>query len=417
MKSVFWFRNDLRLSDNEALTDYLNHSTRGCLVWFPTNSFLRAGTFRRAFVLESLHDLEKKLAERGTKLWLFKHPIKKCWPDLKSSLSDATWFFSKEFTKEEQDEESLLLQADCSVRSFWQSSLINPADLPFLASDTPEVFTAFRKQAEKRLQVRPLHETSKQDWPAEVELSDRILNLTCTVDEFLADGSAPKHPRFRGGVSEGLRWLEEYFSNDEWAANYKETRNGLMIWEDSTKFSPYLALGCLSPRQIYWRLQAFEAEQGANESTYWILFELLWRDYFRFLSLKWGSAFFSGMSKKWQSRVSVSDQREHFARWCSAETGQDFVDANMQELNQTGWMSNRGRQIVSSYLAKTLGVNWQWGASYFEEMLIDYDPASNWGNWAYQAGVGQDPRDRVFNPQRQADMYDPDGAYRKKWCR
>ena len=104
-----------------------------------------------------------------------------------------------------------------------------------------------------------------------------------------------------------------------------------------------------------------------------------------------------------------------FARWCNAETGDDFIDANMAELNSTGWLSNRGRQNVASYLAKEVNVPWQYGAEYFERMLLDYDVASNWGNWAYLAGVGQDPRNRKFNSARQAEIYDPEAEYRRKW--
>jgi deoxyribodipyrimidine photo-lyase len=113
--------------------------------------------------------------------------------------------------------------------------------------------------------------------------------------------------------------------------------------------------------------------------------------------------------------LTETEQLKLFNAWCKGTSPDDFINANMQELNQTGWMSNRGRQNVASYLVKTLHVHWQWGAAYFERKLIDYDAASNWGNWAYLAGVGQDPRDRIFNTKLQAERYDRDGAYQKKW--
>jgi deoxyribodipyrimidine photo-lyase len=186
----------------------------------------------------------------------------------------------------------------------------------------------------------------------------------------------------------------------------------MLDWNDSSKLSPWLSIGALSPREIYRQIKLYEAERGANESTYWLTFELLWRDYFRLVAQKKGAALFTA---KTSTELSSEQQHERFAAWCAAKTGDDFVDANMNELNLTGWMSNRGRQNVASYLAKTLGVPWQWGASYFEEHLIDYDPCSNWGNWAYLAGVGQDPRNRVFNTPLQASRYDADGTYRRKW--
>jgi deoxyribodipyrimidine photo-lyase len=106
----------------------------------------------------------------------------------------------------------------------------------------------------------------------------------------------------------------------------------------------------------------------------------------------------------------------NFDKWVKGETGVPFIDANMRELQQTGFMSNRGRQNVASFLTKDLGIDWTWGAAYFESQLIDYDVCSNWGNWNYLAGVGNDPReDRYFNIGRQADMYDKQGEYVKLW--
>jgi deoxyribodipyrimidine photo-lyase len=144
------------------------------------------------------------------------------------------------------------------------------------------------------------------------------------------------------------------------------------------------------------------------------MFELLWRDYFRFNAMKLKAALFNRISP-YSENLCELDQLKLFQAWYSGQSPDAFINANMQELNQTGWMSNRGRQNVASYLVKTLHVNWQWGASYFEKKLLDYDAASNWGNWAYLAGVGQDPRDRIFNSERQAQRYDPMGKYQKKW--
>jgi deoxyribodipyrimidine photo-lyase len=107
--------------------------------------------------------------------------------------------------------------------------------------------------------------------------------------------------------------------------------------------------------------------------------------------------------------------KEALQSWIRGETDNDFVNANMRELLHTGWMSNRGRQNVASYWAKTLGQDWRAGAAWFESMLLDYDVHSNWGNWMYNSGVGNDPRDRKFNPSLQAERYDPKGTYRRLW--
>ena len=111
----------------------------------------------------------------------------------------------------------------------------------------------------------------------------------------------------------------------------------------------------------------------------------------------------------------MEQDREKFFQWTSGQTGDPFVDANMKELNQTGWMSNRGRQNVASYLVHDLGVDWRWGAAYFESMLIDYDVHSNYGNWLYVSGLGTGPKNKKFDTRLQAKMYDEKGKYQNLW--
>jgi deoxyribodipyrimidine photo-lyase len=190
-----------------------------------------------------------------------------------------------------------------------------------------------------------------------------------------------------------------------------------MIGADySSKFSAWLALGSLSPREIYFELKKYEAQFGSNDSTYWLVFELLWRDYFRFMMKKHRVKFFQ--QNGIQSKGITINKHNNLAlqSWIDGNTGVDFVDANMIELKLTGFMSNRGRQNVASYLCNDLKLDWRYGAAYFEQQLIDYDVCSNWGNWAYLAGVGNDPRgNRYFNIEKQAQDYDKDKDYRKLW--
>jgi deoxyribodipyrimidine photo-lyase len=169
-------------------------------------------------------------------------------------------------------------------------------------------------------------------------------------------------------------------------ATYFDIRNGMLGADYSTKFAPWMAAGCLTPRTIYHETKLYEAQRVANKSTYWITFELLCRDFFRFYAMKHGSRIFhaggpAGLRLPWSS------DPELWERWASGRTGMPLVDANMRELQQTGWMSNRGRQNVASYLALDLGVDWRRGADLFEHLLLDYDPASNWGNWVAAAGL------------------------------
>jgi deoxyribodipyrimidine photo-lyase len=229
----------------------------------------------------------------------------------------------------------------------------------------------------------------------------------------------PIHPksaiRAIGGEDEGLKRLHEYTYGMHGIATYKETRNGLIGDAYSSKFSPWLALGSLSAKNILKTVNDYEQEFGANDSTYWMKFELLWRDFFQWTVKKHGNVCFKAGGIRGVDKKKTNDP-DTFDAWRFGETEDTFVNANMKELYLTGFMSNRGRQNVASYLVHDLNQDWRVGAAWFESRLIDYDVASNWGNWMYIAGVGNDPRqDRVFNTKRQADMYDPNGEYQKLW--
>jgi deoxyribodipyrimidine photo-lyase len=220
--------------------------------------------------------------------------------------------------------------------------------------------------------------------------------------------------RFEGGETAGKRRVESYVWDGDHLREYKETRNGLLGANYSSKFSPWLAAGCLSPRWIHREVQRYEDERVENEDTYWLVFELLWRDFFQFQFRKYGARFFTpggirGVDTDW------NHDRSAFRQWADGRTGVPFVDANMRELNRTGYMSNRGRQNVASFLVDALGIDWRWGAAYFESRLVDYDVASNWGNWAYQAGVGNDSRNNHFDVLSQGEYYDPDATYIGTW--
>ena len=159
---------------------------------------------------------------------------------------------------------------------------------------------------------------------------------------------------------------------------------------------------------------AFEAEHGASDSSYWLWFELLWRDYFRLLQRKYGRRLFNGSGLK--GNASPPHDAAAFDRWRSGQTGHALIDAGMRELAATGYISNRMRQIVASYLIHELGCDWRAGAAWFESCLIDFDVCSNQGNWLYIAGFGTDPRGgRRFNPNKQAAEHDADGHYRALW--
>lgn len=223
---------------------------------------------------------------------------------------------------------------------------------------------------------------------------------------------------------------------------YKDTRNGLLGTDYSTKLSAYLVLGSITARQIHSALLSFEDGtddgkwstvpghgKGENPGTKSVRFELLWRDYMRLCNRKFGSKLFhlSGFKDEsvtqWKTLdipgrgVSRDDLDEMIERLLNGTTGMGLIDASARELLHTGYTSNRTRQNYASFFAKHLYIDWRIGAEWYECMLVDYDLSSNWGNWQYLAGVGNDPRGaaRIFNPVKQAYDYDPQAEYVKAW--
>jgi deoxyribodipyrimidine photo-lyase len=330
---------------------------------------------------------------------------------------DVKIYLQTETTYEEISSIKFVKKAlpDCEIVSVWDGTLFNYTELPFNIYELPDVFTNFRKQVEKYSSVNELITAPDRVTPIPKNIEPgKLPTLTeLGLDEIPSDSRSVIE--FEGGETNGLERLNSYLWETKSLSNYKHTRNGLLGENYSSKFSPWLASGCISPCKIYWEVKKFEQQVVKNQSTYWMIFELIWRDYFKFVSLKFGNEIFKsggikGIHKKWQF------DKTKFTAWANGKTGIPFIDANMRELNAAGFMSNRGRQNVASFLVKDLNIDWRYGAEYFESYLIDYDPASNYGNWNYVAGIGNDPREnRYFNVISQAKRYDKEGEYVRNW--
>lgn len=379
----------------------------------------KTGNFRTKFLLEAVGNLRKNLQELDSELLLIKGRPEEVLVDFAAKIQADVIFFSEEITSEEKEIESKVEQRawklGIKTSSYWQSTLFHIQDLPFPIIQTPEVFTQFRKDCEKFGKIqKSLPMPKRIPFPKQKFETIELPNLS-TFGLKEPEKSTRAVLKFIGGETEGLGRLQAYFWERDQLKVYKETRNGLLGADYSSKFSPWLALGCLSPRFIYEEVLRYEKERKKNQSTYWLIFELIWRDYFRFICKKHGNKVFQlagvkNVVEKW------SRNERHFWKWANGETGIPFIDANMRELNETGFMSNRGRQNVASFLVNDLNIDWRWGAMYFESKLIDYDVCSNWGNWMYVAGVGNDPREnRYFNILRQAQNYDKKGDYIRHW--
>jgi deoxyribodipyrimidine photo-lyase len=423
--ALVWFTTDLRLRDNALLHEALQRHEFivpvYCFDWESMQQeqfgFKRMGARRLQFLLESLADLQQSLLALNVHLQVVVGRAEDVIPKIASEYGVSEVFAKKEVGSYELGSQVAVAQALNKMQIEWTvtstSTLYHPDDLPFSVRDIPEVFTDFRKRAERDAQIRKEFAT-----PVAIPTPDlkatRIPDLkSLQVELPLFDDRAVM--QFRGGEQEALKRAQHYLLYSGCLSKYKETRNGLLGADYSSKFSPWLAMGCISPRTIYFMVKDYESIHGANDSTYWLIFELIWRDYFRFAMKKHKSKFFQKGGIQ-QRPPKTMDDMKALERWVNGTTGFDFVDANMNELRATGFMSNRGRQIVASYLCNDLQLDWRRGAAYFEEQLIDYDVASNWGNWAYLAGVGNDPRgNRYFDVPKQAKQYDADGEYRRTW--
>ena len=428
-RALVWFRNDLRLHDNQVLREALRNAEEIIPIYIfddrifkgeTTFGFPKTGKFRAQFIIEAVQDLRNNLEARGSKLIVRVGKPEEIIPDIARQAQTSWVFCNRERTNEEvrvQDAlEKKLWQIGQEIRYERGKMLYYTADLPFPISQTPEIFTNFRKEVERITPVR-------EPLPTLEKIPSSTFNIQQGDIPTVADfGHTPIEPdpraamKLKGGETEGLARLKYYLWDTNRIKTYEETRNGLIGADYSSKLSAYLATGCLSPKKIYYELKKYERERGENKSTYWLFFELLWRDYFRLLGKKYGNAIFQlgGLSGKIDKSWRVDERI--FSLWAEGKTGIPFIDANMRELNATGFMSNRGRQNTASFLVKDLKISWTMGAEWFESQLIDYDPCSNYCNWLYIAGVGTDPREnRYFNILSQAQRYDPSGEYIKLW--
>jgi deoxyribodipyrimidine photo-lyase len=428
MRILLWFRNDLRLHDHEPLHRALEKQAEIIPLYcfdprhFGKTSFGfdKTGRYRAQFLCETVADLREGLRSRGSNLVIRQGKPETEILTLARSLSIDAVYWHQEVTSEETDidqaVESALKDLGITSKVFWGATLYHPDNLPFAIAQLPEVFTQFRKAVEKEAKVSPTFPTYSS-LPALPEFVDpgKLPTLTDLGLKEQSIHSTQGVLNFKGGETEAFKRLQHYFWQSDRLQSYKETRNRMLGADYSSKFSPWLANGSLSPRTIYEEVKKYERQRIENDSTYWLIFELIWRDYFRFVCSKYGRKIFlkggiRSLPIEWQK------DWKRFEQWREGETGYPLIDANMKEIAATGFMSNRGRQNVASFLTKNLGIDWRMGAEWFESLLIDYDVCSNWGNWNYSAGIGNDARGfRYFNILKQSKDYDPHGDYVKHW--
>ncbi|RYY33440.1 MAG: DASH family cryptochrome [Sphingobacteriaceae bacterium] len=395
---LVWFRNDLRVHDNEILLEATRKADKVLPVYcFDPFYFknkecggLKTGNFRARFLLEAVADLRNNLRALGGELIIRIGDPAEIIPQLATQYQVNEVYHHREVAFEEtaksEEVEAALWKNRLNLKHFIGHTLYHKEDLPFPIKDIPDSFAVFKKKIERDSNVRPAIAGPEQIIIPEITDAGEMPTLTeLGLAEPIDDARATL--QFTGGETAGLLALEKFFTNTATLTG-KAQRNPQVQAENSSKLSPWLALGCLSLRRMYW-----EAIKHGHSNNSPVVTELLWRDYFRFMFKKHGHKFFKPEGFKNEAPETAANQDELFELWKQGNTGVPFVDAAMHQLNATGYIDNYSRQIVAGYMVRELKVDWTRGAGYFEEKLIDYSPASTWGNWAFVAGVGNDPRD------------------------
>ena len=422
INSLVWFRNNMRVEDNSSLTKAINQSDNviGFInidpkIFISTEyGFKKTEKYRAKFLLETISDLKSQLEILNISLIITNRDFGQSINEIIDQYGITNIYTQTEWTRDELIEESFIPDEINLIKDFDQF-LFSPNDVRSLYDNIPRGFSNFRKKCEKYLSVNDTLSIPKSlNSDNKISIEYPIPSLS---DLGFKDFEVHKDSvfKFKGGEKNAKSRIRNYFFETRNVSRYKLTRNGLIGEDYSSKFSPWLANGSVSAKYIFKSLKEYEKEVEKNDSTYWLYFELIWRDFFKYVSMQHKDKFFNkdgiyGEDKEW------SDDKDVLLNWINGKTNEPFVNANMIELSQTGFMSNRGRQNVSNYLTKELKIDWRIGAEYFESMLIDYDVHSNYGNWLYNAGIGNDSMPfRKFNPKLQSERYDPDKSYEKIW--
>lgn len=416
---LVWFRNDLRIHDNEILLE----ATRKADKILPVYCFdpfyfrktpwgsLKTGSLRAKFLIESVADLRENLRRLGGDLIIrFGNPAEVL-PQLAQQYNVNEVYHHREVAYEETDiseeVETALWKIKLNLKHFIGHTLYHKEDLPFPIKDIPDSFNTFRKKVERDSSVRPCIDTPGHINIPQITDAGKLPTLTdLGLTEPVDDQRATFH--YKGGETAGLEQLRRYIAGLDQPVLSKGGRNTV---QKPSRLSAWLSLGCLSMRQVYWEVEK-HPQHTANPP---LVLELLWRDYFRFMFKKYGRQFFKAEGFKNEIPDVASNQDELFEKWKTGHTDVPFVDAAMHKLNATGYISNYNRQVVAGFLINTLKVDWTRGANYFEEKLIDYSPASNWGNWAFIAGVGSDPRENRYFAHSKAGQMETQSEFINIW--
>lgn len=405
-RSLFIFRRDLRIEDNNGLRNALesSESVIPCLIFTPEQIGIE-NTYRSIhaihFMVESLIDLAYSLEQKGAELYLFQGSPHKVVEHLIRTEKIEAVFVNRDYTPYSRARDELI-QGACSSHSVAfkatpDSLLIEPEE-GLTAQSTPyQIFTPFFKKNSSQAIPEPSyhHYTNYATTITAESLPLSFIDTLVTHNISL---------RTRGGRTVGKKILATLKTFSSYATSHDQ------VAQETTGLSAHNKFGTVSIREVYHAIsQAVGKDNG-------LLRQLYWRDFFTHVAWFHPRVFGHAFQEKFE-HISWNTSKKDFDRWCTGTTGFPIVDAGMRQLNETGYMHNRARLIVGSFLTKDLQISWLWGEKYFAQQLEDYDPCVNNGNWQWVASTGCDaqPYFRIFNPWLQQKKFDPECIYIKRW--
>jgi deoxyribodipyrimidine photo-lyase len=421
--SLMWFRNDLRVDDNDALShaSQSGQPVAGVYIYCPKQLKLhQEGNVKQDFLIQNLFALEKRLRALDIPLLVIKaNEFKNCSKEISSIVTkyDVTkLFFNKEFgvNEEKRDQEviALLAKERIEVKSFSDQVLFEPGSLKTQQDKPFSVFTPFKRRWIEHFDhdLLDIHPPKK---------NKECLNISSNIESFDFEFSITHQVDMNlwpAGEDEAKKRLEYYLSKG--VLSYHSDRNDPIL-DGTSRISPYLALGVISFK--YCLLEAlkinnFELTSGHKGVVKWVD-ELIWREFYRNIMFSFPKVSMNKPFQDFTNKIEWRHSESELNAWKNGETGIPLIDAAMKQLRFEGWMHNRLRMVVAMFFTKNLLHDWRIGEGFFMEMLIDGDFPSNNGGWQWSASTGTDaaPYFRIFNPIAQSERFDPDGAFIKKW--
>lgn len=407
-KGVFLFRRDLRLEDNNGLLMAIEQceTVIPAFIFDPrqvvreNNPYFSEPAFY--FLLNSLRELDEELQKRGSRLFVFYGDPAEVVDSLITQDEVETVFMNKDYTPFACKRDGEIAKT-CEKHGVFftrhDDYTLSPVETIRTGEDKIyTIFTPFMKRARQYEVPVPRANNFKNYWLAELSTA------TVPLKEFSADigGMTPDR---HGGRKEALTILKK----SGYLSDYKTRRNQTADTEGTSRLSAHHKFGTISIRETFY------ATKNQPKDTTQFINELYWRDFYYYIAYHFPTVFKKSFLP-WADHLKWINDKKQFTAWCAGKTGVPMVDAGMRQLNHTGFMHNRSRMVVASYLTKNLLIDWRWGEKYFATKLIDYDPAQNNGGWQWSASTGADPKPiRIFNPYTQATNYDPGASYIKRW--